>query len=78
MKNNLLILVLAVLLCSCSPVKKLEDGVYIHQRTSLSKDYPQIDSILIVANVNSETQRIIENVMNYFKYRFKKILLNKK
>ena len=72
MKNNLLILVLAVLLCSCSPVKKLEDGVYIHQRTSLSKDYPQIDSILIVANGNSATQRIMEDVMPYFTESLKK------
>ena len=66
MKNSLLIPVLAVLLCSCNAMKKLEDGVYIHQRTSLNKEYPQIDSILIVANGNSATQRIMEDVIPYF------------
>ena len=72
MKNNLLIPVLAVLLCSCNAMKKLEDGVYIQQRTSLNKDYPQIDSILIVANGNSATQRIMEDVMPYFTDGLKK------
>ena len=66
MKSSLLILILALLLCSCNVMKKLEDGVYIHQRTSLNKDYPQLDSILIVANGNSATQRIMEDVMPYF------------
>lgn len=66
MKNNLLIPVLAVLLCSCNAMKKLEDGVYIQQRTSLNKDYPQVDSILIVGNGNSATQRIMEDVIPYF------------
>ena len=47
-------------------MKKLEDGVYIQQRTSINKEYPQIDSVLIVANGNSATQRIMEDVMPYF------------
>ena len=72
MKKNLLIPVLAVLLCSCNAMKKLEDGVYIHQRTSLNKDYPQVDSILIVANGNSATQRIMEDVIPYFTEGLKK------
>src|SRR6187397_3494158 len=66
MKSNLLIPVLAFLLCSCNAMKKLEDGVYIQQRTSVNKDYPQLDSILIVANGNSATKRIMEDVMPYF------------
>jgi len=72
MKNSLLIPVLAVLLCSCNAMKRLEDGVYIQQRTSMNKDYPQVDSILIVANGNSATQRIMEDVMPYFTEGLKK------
>ena len=72
MKNNLLILALAVLLCNCNAMKKLEDGVYIQQRTSLNKDYPQVDSILIVGNGNSATQRIMEDVIPYFTDGLKK------
>lgn len=66
MKNSLLIPVLAVLLYGCNVMKKLEDGVYIQQRTSLNKDYPQVDSILIVANGNSATQSIMDDVIPYF------------
>ena len=66
MKSNLFISILVLLLCSCNVMKKLEDGVYIQQRTPLSKDYPQLDSILIVANGNSATKRIMEDVMPYF------------
>jgi phosphoglycerol transferase MdoB-like AlkP superfamily enzyme len=47
-------------------MKKLEDGVYIHQRTPINKNYPQLDSILIVANGNSATKRIMGDVMPYF------------
>ena len=65
MKSSLLILIPALLVCSCNMMKKLEDGVYIQQRTPLSKDYPQLDSILIVANGNSATKRIMEDVMPY-------------
>jgi hypothetical protein len=72
MKSNLLIPVLAFLLCSCNAMKKLEDGVYIQQRTSLNKDCPQVDSILIVANGNSATKRIMEDVMPYFTDGLKK------
>ena len=66
MKSSLLILIPALLVCSCNMMKKMEDGVYIQQRTPLSKDYPQLDSILIVANGNSATKRIMEDVMPYF------------
>jgi hypothetical protein len=47
-------------------MKKMEDSVYIQQRTSMNKDYPQIDSLLIVGNGNSATQRIMEDVMPFF------------
>jgi len=47
-------------------MKKLEDDVYIQQRTPWIKDYPQLDSILIVANGNSATKRIMDDVMPYF------------
>ena len=66
MKSCILIPVLAFLLCSCNVMKKLEDGIYIQQRTSANKDYPQVDSLLIVANGNSATQRIMEDVMSLF------------
>ena len=66
MKSRILIPVVALLFCSCNMTKKMQDGVYIQQRTSLNKDYPQIDSILIVANGNSATKRIMEDVMPYF------------
>jgi hypothetical protein len=57
-------------------MKKLEDGVYIQQRTSLNKDYPQVDSLLIVANGNSATQRIMEDVMPLFTEGLKKRGIN--
>lgn len=72
MKNNLLIPVLAILLYSCNAMKRFEDSVYIRQRTSLNNDYPRVDSILIVANGNSATQRIMEDVLPYFTDGLKK------
>ena len=72
MIRSLLIPALAFLLCSCSAMKKLEDGVYIRQRTTANKDYPQVDSILIVANGNSATKRIMEDVMPCFTDGLKK------
>ena len=66
MKRSLLILLPAILLFSCHTMKKMEDSVIIQQRTSANKDYPQVDSILIVANGNSATKRIMEDVMPYF------------
>src|SRR6187397_2598706 len=66
MKSGSLILLPAILLLGCHTMKKLNDGIYIQQRTSVNKDYPQLDSILIVANGNSATKRIMEDVMPYF------------
>ena len=71
MKNYVLIPTAALLLCSCNVMKKMEDSVYIQQRTSMNKDYPQIDSLLIVANGNSATQRLMEDVMPLFTERLK-------
>jgi len=76
MKNYILIPVGALLLCSCNVMKKLEDGVYIQQRTSVNKDYPRVDSLLIVANGNSATQRIMEDVMPLFTEGLKKRGIN--
>lgn len=72
MKNCILILSAALLLSSCNVMKKLQDGVYIQQRTSMNKDYPQVDSLLIVANGNSATQRIMEDVIPFFTEGLKK------
>jgi len=76
MKNCILISTVALLLCSCNMMKKLEDGIYIQQRTSMNKDYPQVDSLLIVANGNSATQRIMEDVMPFFTEGLKKRGIN--
>jgi hypothetical protein len=72
MKSSLLIPLLAILLFSCHTMKKLNDGIYIQQRTSVNKDYPQLDSILIVANGNSATKRIMDDVMPIFTDDLKK------
>jgi len=72
MKSSLLILFPAILLFSCHTMKKLNDGIYIQQRTSVNKDYPQLDSILIVANGNSATKRIMDDVMPIFTDDLKK------
>ena len=75
MKYHLLIPAI-LLLCSCNVMKKLEDGVYIQQRTSMNKDYPRVDSLLIVANGNSATQRIMQDVMPLFEEGLKKRGIN--
>lgn len=66
----------AIFLFGCNAMKKLEDGVYIQQRTSMNQDYPQVDSLLIVANGNSATQRIMEDVMPIFSENLKKRGIN--
>jgi hypothetical protein len=76
MKHYLLISTAALLLCGCNAMKKLQDGVYIQQRTSINKDYPRVDSLLIVANGNSATQRIMEDVMPLFTEGLKKRGIN--
>ena len=72
MKNSLFIPIVILLLCSCNAMKKLQDGVYIQQRTSVDKDYPKVDSLLIVANGNSATRRFMEDVIPYFSEGLKK------
>jgi len=62
---------LIALLCSCQAVKRMADSVYIHQRTPASDDTELMDSLLIVGNGNSATQRIMEDVMPYFIERLK-------
>jgi hypothetical protein len=76
MSKWLTIFSIPFLLCSCSVMKKMEDGVQIQQRTSINKDYPRVDSLLIVANGNSATQRIMEDVMPLFTEGLKKRGIN--
>jgi hypothetical protein len=76
MKHYLLIPAAALLLCGCNAMKKLQDSVYIQQRTSINKDYPRVDSLLIVANGNSPTQRIMEDVIPFFTEGLKKRGIN--
>lgn len=65
-------IILLIIFCSsCNVMKKLEDSVYIHQRTQPGNDAPPMDSLLIVGNGNSATQRIIEDVMPLFIERLK-------
>jgi len=66
MKSVILITTAALILSGCNVMKKLQDEVYIQQRTTINKDYPRVDSLLIVANGNSATQRIMQDVMPYF------------
>ncbi len=70
MKNYLLLPVICVL-CSCGMMKKMADSVYIHQRTPAKNDAEVLDSLLIVGNGNSATQRIMEDVMPLFIERLK-------
>jgi hypothetical protein len=72
MKSFLFISVLTFLLYSCNVMKKMEDNISIEQHTSLNRDYPPIDSLLIVANGSSATQRIMEDVMPIFTEGLKK------
>lgn len=72
MKRGIFISAIILLLYSCKSVRRLEDRVFIQQRTSMNQDYPRVDSLLIVANGNSATQRIMEEVMPYFTEGLKK------
>ena len=60
-----------LLLAGCNMMRRLEDSVYIQQRTSAITDFPPMDSLLIVANGNSSTQRIMDEVMPHFIERLK-------
>lgn len=60
-----------LLLCSCGMMKKMADSVYIQQRTPAKNDAEALDSLLIVGNGNSATQRIMEDVMPLFIERLK-------
>jgi hypothetical protein len=72
MKKILFIPACLAFLTGCNVMKRMEDGVHIQQRTSINKDYPRVDSLLIVANGNSATQRIMEDVMPMFTDGLKK------
>jgi len=51
-------------------MKRMADSVYIQQRTPAVDD-AALDSLLIVGNGNSATQRIMEDVIPYFIERLK-------
>ncbi|HET9747210.1 MAG TPA: hypothetical protein VFP97_15960 [Chitinophagaceae bacterium] len=70
MKTYLVIPVIVVL-CGCGMMRKMADSVYIHQRTPAKDDPEILDSLLIVGNGNSATQRIMEEVMPLFIERLK-------
>jgi len=53
-------------------MKKIEDGVFIQQRTPLLLSQPNIDSLYIIANGNSATQRIMEDIIPLFVKDLKK------
>lgn len=59
------------MLCSCNMMKKMADSVYIQQRTPVKNDTEALDSLLIVGNGNSATQRIMEDVIPLFIERLK-------
>jgi len=71
-KNIFYIICASILLGSCQAMKKLQDGIYIQQRTSANKPYPRVDSMLIVANGNSATQRIMEDIIPLFSESLRK------
>ena len=54
------------LFCSCNVMKKMDDMVFIQQRTPMPRDLPHIDSLLIVANGNSATQQIMDDIIPLF------------
>ena len=70
--RNLLLIPAVVIIFSCNAMKKLSDGVFIQQRTPMSNENPLVDSLLIVANGNSATQRIMEDVIPFFTEGLKK------
>ena len=75
MKNYFLIPAIAFL-CSCNVMKKMADSIYIQQRTPAKQDAASMDSLLIVGNGNSATQRIMEDVMPLFRERLKQRGIN--
>lgn len=76
MIKNYLFIPIVLLLISCKVMKRLEDSVYIQQRTPPANDSQQIDSLLIVGNGNSATQRMMEDVVPLFIERLKQRGIN--
>jgi hypothetical protein len=56
----------------CNAMKKLRDEVFIQQRTTLNEPSPRVDSLLIVANGNSATQRIMDDIIPLFRENLNK------
>jgi hypothetical protein len=76
MKHIISILVITCLVTGCGIMKKLEDGVFIQQRTTLNEPSPRVDSLLIVANGNSATQRIMDDFISLFRESLNKRGIN--
>lgn len=70
--KSLFLILAAVILFSCNAMKKLADGVYIQQRSPVTGENAAVDSLLIVANGSSATQRIMEDVIPIFTEGLKK------
>ncbi len=66
MKIFLLITLASIFLAGCSVMKKLDDGIFIEQRTPLLHEQPRTDSLLIIANGSSATQQIMEDIFPLF------------
>lgn len=64
--KNVVIVCFIILTASCQIVKKLDDQVYIQQRSKIDTRKPQIDSLLIVTNGTSAMQRISEDFIALF------------
>ena len=76
MKAVFPIIAISLLLSACEAVKRMADEVYIKQLTSEGFEKMPIDSVLIVANGNSATQRIMEDVIPILEDGLKKRGIN--
>lgn len=73
---RLLIIGVLIFCAGCNVMKKLEDQVYIQQRTSMLQPLPVLDSLLIVANGNSATRRIMDDIIPLFQESLQKRGIN--
>lgn len=67
MRPVFLLPVIMLWLTGCNVMKRMEDSVFIQQRTSVNRPYPRVDSLFIVANGNSATQRIMDDIIPLFR-----------
>lgn len=62
----LLYTAICYLLWGCHAMKKLDNHVFIQQRSPIPTELPRIDSLLIVANGNSATRQIMDDIIPIF------------